>query len=587
MRASCAPGSGVACATASSSCVVQSAQHASPSVARCAVAAAMIWPIVHARVASGRGTPSASTRARISTLRRPRSSGERTRVWSRSKAQSGRTGRSIAPAARRIRKTPGTSVRVSPCGVRRRLTPTLLGVAVAGLSVLAGASAGAARPGRRRIASGSWAPGPSKTGSTRPRIASWGDSSRSRPGRPAARRRGPPARQGGVLDGALRRGAGRVRRRRDLPPDRRARGRGDLLAGRSAVPPAPARRGAGPLRALPGAQARVSRTCPRPSTRVAWPSSRRGAPTRARRHVPGVPPRLSEPRARADARPTARRGSSSGPSAGTMRSPCSPRTRRATRGAPTSPRRATSSASPRWRPAGPKACGRSSSSSPSRRGNELTPTARVLAAEAQAKASRIREALEHYQALVRAAPTHPVAPQALYRIGELSLKLSRPAEAEAAWSTLRRDFPQDARAGPAGLATAHLHAQRKQWDQALEVAQSVAGRRGDERSDALAHRRAERVAAAQEPRGGAGLPCGARRIAPDVQALLRGAGGPGRLARGGDRPGRRQARVSGDRRHEPGPGAGALGEASARRARAPPPPPPRETPTPTKSKAKP
>jgi TolA-binding protein len=118
-------------------------------------------------------------------------------------------------------------------------------------------------------------------------------------------------------------------------------------------------------------------------------------------------------------------------------------------------------------------------------GGELTPTARVLVAEAQAKAGRNREALEQYQALVRTAPTHPLAPQALYQIGVLSARLNRPADAEAAWSTLRRDFPQHALVGPAGLATARLHEQRKQWDQALEAAQSVADRRGDERLDAL------------------------------------------------------------------------------------------------------
>jgi TolA-binding protein len=113
--------------------------------------------------------------------------------------------------------------------------------------------------------------------------------------------------------------------------------------------------------------------------------------------------------------------------------------------------------------------------------SELVPTARVLVAEAQVKAGRPREALEQYQALVRAAPT----PQALYRIGELSLRLNRLSDAEAAWTTLRRDFPQDALAGPAGLATARLHEQRKQWEPALQVAQSVASMRGPERSDAL------------------------------------------------------------------------------------------------------
>ena len=118
-------------------------------------------------------------------------------------------------------------------------------------------------------------------------------------------------------------------------------------------------------------------------------------------------------------------------------------------------------------------------------GSDLVPTARALAAEAQAKAGRPREALEQYQALVRGAPTHALAPQALYRIGELALRLNRPAEAEAAWGTLRRDFPQNALAGPAGLASARLHEQRKQWEPALQAAQSVADLKGPERSDAL------------------------------------------------------------------------------------------------------
>ena len=117
--------------------------------------------------------------------------------------------------------------------------------------------------------------------------------------------------------------------------------------------------------------------------------------------------------------------------------------------------------------------------------SDLVPQARMLAAEAQAKAGRPREALEQYQALVRAAPTHALVPQALYRTGELSLRLGRPTDAEAAWATLRRDYPQSPLVGPAGLATARLHEQRRQWEPALQVAQSVADLKGEERSDAL------------------------------------------------------------------------------------------------------
>jgi TolA-binding protein len=117
--------------------------------------------------------------------------------------------------------------------------------------------------------------------------------------------------------------------------------------------------------------------------------------------------------------------------------------------------------------------------------SELVPQARMLAAEAQAKAGRPREALEQYQALVRGAPTHALAPQALYRTGELSLRVGRPTDAEAAWATLRRDYPESPLVGPAGLASARLHEQRRQWEPALQVAQSVADLKGEERSDAL------------------------------------------------------------------------------------------------------
>ena len=153
--------------------------------------------------------------------------------------------------------------------------------------------------------------------------------------------------------------------------------------------------------------------------------------------------------------------------------------------APISRRRAIFSGSPRWRRAGRRACGRSSSSSRSRRAASSPPRPACSSPRPRRRPGRNREALEQYQALVRASPTHALAPQALYRIGELSVRLNRPADAEAAWTTLRRDFPQNALVGPAGLATARLHEQRKHWEPAIQVAQSVADLRGEERSAAL------------------------------------------------------------------------------------------------------
>lgn len=117
--------------------------------------------------------------------------------------------------------------------------------------------------------------------------------------------------------------------------------------------------------------------------------------------------------------------------------------------------------------------------------SDLVPAARVLVAEAHAKAGRLPQALEQYQALVRIAPADARVPLALYRIGELSLRLNRSTDAEAAWTTLRRDFPRDDQAVAAGLSLADLYVKRKQWEPALLVAQSVADGKGEGRSDAL------------------------------------------------------------------------------------------------------
>jgi TolA-binding protein len=218
---------------------------------------------------------------------------------------------------------------------------------------------------------------------------------------------------------------------------------------------------------------------------------------------------------------------------------------------------------------------------------ELTPTARLLVADAQAKAGRNREALEHYQALVRAAPTHPDAPQALYQIGEISLRLNRPADAEAAWSTLRRDFPQHALAGPAGLATARLHEQRKQWDQALQVAQSVADRRSEERLDALLVVGQSALQLRRNPEAAQAYHAVIVESPPKSTRYFAGlAGLAASLEAATDRDGAKRAyREIVDTSQDP-----ELVQWAKRRLAgldAPPPPPPRKAPTPTKSKAKP
>jgi TolA-binding protein len=219
-------------------------------------------------------------------------------------------------------------------------------------------------------------------------------------------------------------------------------------------------------------------------------------------------------------------------------------------------------------------------------GSELAPTAHVLAAEAQVKAGRNREALEHYQALVRAAPTHPSTPEALYQIGAISLKLNRPTEAEAAWSALRRDFPQHELAGPAGLATARLHEQRKQWDRALQVAQSVADRRGEERLDALLVVGQSALQLRRNPEAAQAYHAVVVESPPKSKRYYEGlAGLAASLEAASDREGAKRAyREIVDTSEDPN-----LVQWAKRRLGgldAPPPPPPREVPR-AKSKAKP
>ena len=435
---------------------------------------------------------------------------------------------------------------------------------------------GRARPGRRRPVGGGSPLAGGRRGVRRRPLRDGVPRARAlHPGRahgPAPRRCGPPARQGGVLDGAVCRGARRVRRGRDLPPERRRHdcGRGDLLAGRGAVPAAPAGRGAGPLRALPRAQARLALRAGGP-LRARPGRARDGARRRRDRHVPGLPPRLSEPPAGADG--GVQRGARADPGQALGRRPRAPRarTRTAIRRAPISRRRAISWASPSSRPAVPKARGRSSSSSRSRRRATSCPRRACSRPRPRRRPGGPREALEQYQALVRAAPTHALVPQALYRIGELSLRLGRPADAEAAWTTLRRDFPQNAarRARRVSRPPGSTSSDR-QWEPALQVAQSVADLKGEERSDALLDRRAERAAASPERGGRAGLPRRGRggRRRPRSGTSKGWPGLAASLEAATDKEGAKRAyREIVDT--QPGSGARALGQGPPRRARAP------------------
>ena len=111
----------------------------------------------------------------------------------------------------------------------------------------------------------------------------------------------------------------------------------------------------------------------------------------------------------------------------------------------------------------------------------LAPHARALLGEAYVKTGRPGDALRQYEALVKRPASTALVPDALYRAGELYWQLGRPAEAEAAWTRLRRDHPADELATSAGFALAELHAKRRQFARAAEVARDVAEAGGPER----------------------------------------------------------------------------------------------------------
>ena len=118
-------------------------------------------------------------------------------------------------------------------------------------------------------------------------------------------------------------------------------------------------------------------------------------------------------------------------------------------------------------------------------GSELAPRHASSSAEAQAKAGRQPRGA----GAVPGSRPHVAYPRA-GSAGALpdrraGAQAGPPADAEAAWTTLRRDFPQNALAGRPGSRRPSSMQQRKQWEPALQVAQSVADQRGDERSDAL------------------------------------------------------------------------------------------------------
>jgi TolA-binding protein len=116
----------------------------------------------------------------------------------------------------------------------------------------------------------------------------------------------------------------------------------------------------------------------------------------------------------------------------------------------------------------------------------LTAAARVRLAETYEKTGQESQALEQYQALINAPPDPEFVPHGLSRVVELALRLGRPAEAEAAWRTLRRDHREHALTRAAGLALARHFQKRGDHARAVDLARDVVLAGGAERVEALA-----------------------------------------------------------------------------------------------------
>src|SRR5262249_15290493 len=102
-----------------------------------------------------------------------------------------------------------------------------------------------------------------------------------------------------------------------------------------------------------------------------------------------------------------------------------------------------------------------------------------------ARTGRLKNALTEYQLVLKSPGSRALAPQALYRIGELSRKLGQTADAAAAWQRLRGEYPDDPLVVQALLGLAGLEQDGGHFSRASVLAREVADRSRERRLDAL------------------------------------------------------------------------------------------------------
>ncbi len=103
--------------------------------------------------------------------------------------------------------------------------------------------------------------------------------------------------------------------------------------------------------------------------------------------------------------------------------------------------------------------------------HDLTPQARRIAADAVLKKGTRAEQAEEYKQLLAQSP--PTA-EALYDAGVIASRLGRTRDAEAAWSRLKKEFPDHALAGRAALELAQAAFTQGAFKDASAFAQGAA-----------------------------------------------------------------------------------------------------------------
>ncbi len=104
-------------------------------------------------------------------------------------------------------------------------------------------------------------------------------------------------------------------------------------------------------------------------------------------------------------------------------------------------------------------------------GHELAPSARRVALDALIKGGKKKELAEEYAALLAQKPP---APESLYDAGTIAAALDRPRDTDAAWTRLRKEFPEHVLTARASLEQAQTAFGKKNFKDAAALGRAAA-----------------------------------------------------------------------------------------------------------------